>query len=78
MELVPDCEMRVSYSEIKRMTLPFIIFDDILNGQSWSEDIITSMVRRINDRIERIKKVYRCNYVVEDRKAYNFEDVKYD
>jgi len=78
MELVPDCEQRVSYSEVRRITLPFIIFDDILNGQDWSEDIIKSMVRRINDRIERIQKVYRCNCVVENRKIYDFENVKYD
>ena len=78
MELIPDCEMRVSYSSVRRMTLPFIVFDDILNGQAWSEDIVNSMVRRINDRIERIQRVYRCNHVVENRKAYNFENVKYD
>ena len=78
MELIPDCEIKISYTEVKRATLPFIIFEDILNGQEWSQDIINSLVRRLNDRIERIQKVYRCNWVVEDRKAYNFEDVKYD
>lgn len=78
MELVPDCEIKVSYSEFKRVTLPFIVFHDMFNGQGYSTDIIKSMVRRLDDRIERIKKVYRCNWVVEDKKDYNFDEVRYD
>lgn len=78
MELVKDCQVKISYYEYKRMTLPFIIFEDILNGQEYSEDIIKSMTRRIDDRIEAIKKVYRTNFVNEDKTEYDFENVKYD
>lgn len=78
MILVPDCEIKISYTEYKRATLPFIEFEDVLNDQKYDESIIKSMVKRIDDRMERIQKVYRCNWVVEDKKHYDFENVSYD
>lgn len=78
MELIPDCQVRVSYYEYKRMTLPFIVFPDVFAGRGYSEDNVKSMVRRIDDRIEAIKKVYRCNWVDTNEEHYDFENVKYD